>query len=202
MLSYFIAVVSKTSGDGEGQVHPLVTCDGCEGKVVESRFKCSVCPDYDLCSCCEGKGLHAHHQLLRIRNPGPPSFNHPCPPWFMPWVHGRGMGPRGGWGGPRGGWGVPRGGWCGPRGGRQGGGPFNRGGRGGKGCPRFPGGTGPGPNQSQSDTSEEGAAFFHQFGETLNSFLRPFGVDVHTYVDDNQGNANFSYDVCYVKFVC
>ena len=179
-VSYFNAVVSKKEPNvsGEGQVHHLVSCDGCEGKVVGSRFKCSVCPDYDLCGTCEGKGLHAHHHLLRIRNPGPSSFTPQCPPWFMPWMHGRGMGPRGGWHGPR-------------RGFRHRGGPFHggpfHGGRGGGGCPRFPGNTGPEPSsQSQSDSPGEGA-FFHQFGEALNSFLGPFGVDVHTYVGNNPG---------------
>lgn len=163
---------------GEDQVHPLVTCDGCEGKVVGSRFKCSVCPDYDLCCTCERKGLHAHHHMIRIRNPGPSSFIPPCPPWFMPWMHrGRGgMGSRGGT--------SPRGGPCGPRqGGSHQQGPF-RGGRGGWGCPRFPGNSGPGQRPGQSG---EGQALFHQFGEALNSFLGPFGVDVHTYVENNEG---------------
>ena len=186
-------VSKKSDSSGEGQVHPLVTCDGCDGEVFGSRFKCSVCPDYDLCSACEGKGLHAHHQLIRTRNPGT-SFTPPCPPWFMPWMHNRGMGPRGGWGGPRGGWCGPRGGACGPRGGaygprgRHGGGPFNRGGRVGNGCPQFPEGTGP-ETSKPSDTGSpgEGAAFFHQFGEALNSFLGPFGVDVQTYVGNGQG---------------
>lgn len=170
----------ESSGNDKGQVHPLVTCDGCEGQVIGSRFKCSVCPDYDLCSTCEGKGLHAQHQLLRIRNPGL-SFFPPCPPWFMPWMNGRGMGQRGGFCGPRRGGPNQRGG---PH---QRGGPFH-GGRGGWGCPRFPGSTGPEQaRQSRSDTPGEGAAMFHQFGEALNSFLGPFGVDVHTFIGDNQG---------------
>lgn len=165
-----------SNGSGEAQVHPLVTCDGCDGEVVGSRFKCSVCPDYDLCGICEGKGLHAHHQLLRIRNPGPYSFIPPFPPWFMPWMHG--MGPRG---------------WCGPRrGGPPGhrGGPFQRG-RTGGGCPRFPG-----PEQSsrsRSEKSGEGAEFFHQFGEALNSVLGPFGVDVHTYAGESPGMISILY---------
>ena len=145
--------------------------------MVGSRFKCSVCPDYDLCSTCEAKGLHAHHHLFRIRNPGPPAFCPPCPPWFMhmPWMNGRGMGGRGGWCGPRRGRGDPR-----QR-------PFpGFGGRGG-GCPRFPGRPGSGGPEQSSQTPGEGAPFFHQFGEALNSFLGPFGVDVHTYVQNNQG---------------
>lgn len=47
-------------------VHPGVTCDGCEGRVAGTRFKCTVCPDYDLCSSCQAKGLHKEHPLLPI----------------------------------------------------------------------------------------------------------------------------------------
>ncbi|KAK1161116.1 sequestosome-1-like isoform X1 [Acipenser oxyrinchus oxyrinchus] len=50
-------------------VHPMVTCDGCEGQVVGTRFKCTVCPDYDLCSPCQAKGLHREHPLLPIWAP-------------------------------------------------------------------------------------------------------------------------------------
>lgn len=50
-------------------VHPNVICDGCNGPVVGTRYKCSVCPDYDLCSVCEGKGLHREHSKLIFPNP-------------------------------------------------------------------------------------------------------------------------------------
>ncbi|KAK1803898.1 hypothetical protein P4O66_003842 [Electrophorus voltai] len=50
-------------------VHPSVTCDGCEGQVVGTRFKCTVCRDYDLCSTCQAKGLHKEHPLLPIFHP-------------------------------------------------------------------------------------------------------------------------------------
>ncbi|XP_076878621.1 sequestosome-1 [Brachyhypopomus gauderio] len=49
--------------------HPGVTCDGCEGQVAGTRFKCTVCPDYDLCSTCQAKGLHKEHPLLPIFHP-------------------------------------------------------------------------------------------------------------------------------------
>lgn len=55
-------------------VHPGVTCDGCEGPVVGTRFKCSVCPNYDLCSGCQAKGVHTEHALLPIW--------HPMQQWF------------------------------------------------------------------------------------------------------------------------
>ncbi|XP_047440598.1 sequestosome-1 [Mugil cephalus] len=50
-------------------LHPNVSCDGCDGPVVGTRFKCSVCPDYDLCSSCQAKGTHTEHALLPIWHP-------------------------------------------------------------------------------------------------------------------------------------
>ncbi|XP_061644545.1 sequestosome-1 isoform X2 [Phyllopteryx taeniolatus] len=50
-------------------VHANVTCDGCEGPVAGVRFKCSVCPDYDLCSACQVQGKHTEHPLLPIWHP-------------------------------------------------------------------------------------------------------------------------------------
>ncbi|CAL8262313.1 unnamed protein product [Lota lota] len=54
---------------GPPPVHPNVTCDGCEGPVAGTRFKCTVCPDYDLCSACQATGLHREHALLPIWHP-------------------------------------------------------------------------------------------------------------------------------------
>ncbi|KAM9849446.1 sequestosome-1 [Aulostomus maculatus] len=50
-------------------LHPNVTCDGCEGPVVGTRFKCSICPNYDLCSACQARGTHTEHALLPIWHP-------------------------------------------------------------------------------------------------------------------------------------
>ncbi|XP_029960820.1 sequestosome-1 isoform X2 [Salarias fasciatus] len=50
-------------------MHPNVTCDGCEGPVVGTRFKCSVCPNFDLCSACQARGMHTEHVLLPIWHP-------------------------------------------------------------------------------------------------------------------------------------
>ncbi|NWU36909.1 SQSTM protein, partial [Hylia prasina] len=78
-------------------VHPNVICDGCEGPVVGTRFKCSVCPDYDLCSTCEGKGIHKEHNMVMFQNPLLNPFEwlprgrwlrkmrHGVPPF--PWMH-------------------------------------------------------------------------------------------------------------------
>ncbi|XP_054072980.1 sequestosome-1 isoform X3 [Rissa tridactyla] len=78
-------------------VHPNVICDGCEGPVVGARFKCTVCPDYDLCSACEGKGVHKEHNMVMFQSPLLNPFEwlprgrwlrkmrHGVPPF--PWMH-------------------------------------------------------------------------------------------------------------------
>ena len=101
----FILHISETNKqgtdekkDGEGIQHPGIVCDGCEGPVCGNRFKCVICPDYDLCEPCEKKGLHSKHDMMKIASP----------------VQGPFCGPFGGPGGPFGGHGGPFGGPGGP----------------------------------------------------------------------------------------
>ena len=58
-----------TSGGNKKETHPGVVCDVCDKEIAGTRFKCLSCPDYDLCSQCEGKGFHPEHEMLRIRKP-------------------------------------------------------------------------------------------------------------------------------------
>jgi len=53
----------------EEPVHRGVTCDSCGASpIVGVRFKCTVCPNFDLCKACEAKGEHApSHPLLQLR---------------------------------------------------------------------------------------------------------------------------------------
>merc|ERR1712018_906926 len=67
---------TKKDGNASGkacprsaQVHPGVTCDGCEGPVHGPRYKCLTCPDYDLCGSCEARGLHVQHKMIRLAAP-------------------------------------------------------------------------------------------------------------------------------------
>ncbi|XP_020383261.1 sequestosome-1 isoform X2 [Rhincodon typus] len=59
---------------GTGAVHPNIVCDACNGPVVGPRYKCTVCPDYDLCGGCKGKGFHNEHEMLLLQTP---QFFHP-----------------------------------------------------------------------------------------------------------------------------
>jgi sequestosome 1 len=50
-------------------VHVGVTCDGCQGPVVGNRYKCTQCPDYDLCQGCSDKKVHPDHNMIKITRP-------------------------------------------------------------------------------------------------------------------------------------
>lgn len=179
----------QDDGASGGVTHTNVVCDSCDVVISGTRFKCAVCPDYDLCAKCERKGNHNHHEMLRICFPrqhpwyggagghppcGPPPFAHPSGfgPWgrggFNPWS-GRGRG------GPWGGRGRSRG-HCG--------GPRERCGNGAK-CQRH--------QEKDKKTTEStnpqqevpvGPPFLHNMGEVLASLLTPMGVEVHTYADN------------------
>ncbi|GAO49855.1 hypothetical protein SAICODRAFT_5574 [Saitoella complicata NRRL Y-17804] len=46
-------------------------CDGCDQAIAGVRHKCFTCPDYDLCSACQVKGVHSEHILAPLSTPGP-----------------------------------------------------------------------------------------------------------------------------------
>jgi hypothetical protein len=53
-------------------IHPRIVCDGCNmAPLVGVRYQCANCPDYDLCSACEAKGIHKDkgHYFLKIDRP-------------------------------------------------------------------------------------------------------------------------------------
>lgn len=72
---------ATTSGNTDRHVN--VKCDGCNGEVVGFRFKCLVCPDYDLCEQCSAIGKHSEHNMIKITKPGNfqmPGSHFPPPP--------------------------------------------------------------------------------------------------------------------------
>jgi next-to-BRCA1 protein 1 len=49
------------------EVHQRAGCDGCSmNPIVGFRFKCLVCPDYDLCSLCKFNSIHSQHDMQRM----------------------------------------------------------------------------------------------------------------------------------------
>lgn len=66
---------TQTSSDGP--IHPGVVCDGCEMPLQGIRYKCFMCPDYDLCAPCEAKGIHSEHEMLKIPTPRDHPHGHP-----------------------------------------------------------------------------------------------------------------------------
>jgi len=65
------------------ECHTGVTCDNCQGSIVGARYKCVVCPNYDLCDSCSSSGIHSEHNLIKISRPGNlyhPYGGRPSPP--------------------------------------------------------------------------------------------------------------------------
>jgi len=62
-------------------VHHGVTCDGCSTyPIVGNRYKCSVCPDYDLCESCHSQEKHKEHTLNKVES---------TPVMKCPWARGQ-----------------------------------------------------------------------------------------------------------------
>ena len=59
------------TGNNESEAyHRGVVCDGCQmAPIVGPRYKCLMCPDYDLCKTCEGNGVHVEHDMIKITSP-------------------------------------------------------------------------------------------------------------------------------------
>jgi len=49
-------------------IHPA-TCDGCANRIKGIRYKCTTCPDYDLCESCQSKKIHSEHTFNQILRP-------------------------------------------------------------------------------------------------------------------------------------
>ena len=61
--------ISKNS-EKKKIVHPGVICDGCNGPIIGTRYKCTICEDFDFCEKCEEKNNGDHgHPLLKIQTP-------------------------------------------------------------------------------------------------------------------------------------
>ncbi|ELW66878.1 Sequestosome-1 [Tupaia chinensis] len=133
-------------------VHPNVICDGCNGPVVGTRYKCSVCPDYDLCGACEGRGLHREHSKLAFPSPfGHLSEGFSHSRWLRKLKHGHFGWP--GWEmGPPGNW-SPR--------------------------PPRAGDTRPNPAAEPAGPSEDPSVnFLKNVGESVAAALSPLGIEV------------------------
>ncbi|CAF0776975.1 unnamed protein product [Didymodactylos carnosus] len=67
-----------------GECHTGIECNGCEGPIIGVRYKCYVCPDYDLCEECSAKGIHSEHEMIKISKPGNSSNGSP---FYHPYFH-------------------------------------------------------------------------------------------------------------------
>eukprot|EP00026_Physarum_polycephalum_P004414 Phypoly_transcript_04433.p1 GENE.Phypoly_transcript_04433~~Phypoly_transcript_04433.p1 ORF type:complete len:684 (+),score=167.35 Phypoly_transcript_04433:72-2054(+) len=62
--------------------HVGVTCDSClAADICGTRYKCAICPNYDMCENCERKGLLTHditHPRIKMLVPSECTFEHAC----------------------------------------------------------------------------------------------------------------------------
>jgi hypothetical protein len=48
-------------------IHQGIKCDGCQmDPILGVRYKCALCPNFELCCLCESKNIH-DHPMLKIR---------------------------------------------------------------------------------------------------------------------------------------
>ena len=51
-------------------IHPGRTCDGCLTRpIIEERYKCTACADFNFCSSCHGTVDHDHRHVFRLVKP-------------------------------------------------------------------------------------------------------------------------------------
>jgi hypothetical protein len=81
-LKIFVTINQQQDTNNK-ECHTGVECDGCKGQVIGFRYKCVICPNYDLCEKCSSAGVHSEHNMIKIAKPG--NFYHP----YGPRHHGR-----------------------------------------------------------------------------------------------------------------
>jgi len=62
-------IEDKTSKNCSGEEHPGIICFCCHQQVKGFRYKCVICPNYDMCGSCEDKAMHPAHDMVRIPSP-------------------------------------------------------------------------------------------------------------------------------------
>jgi Zinc finger, ZZ type./PB1 domain. len=83
-LKLFVKVKKQENYGQQSNNHPGVICDGCDASINGIRYKCTQCPDFDLCSCCEEKKQHpADHEMICIKTPRARRHN----AWIYPSRH-------------------------------------------------------------------------------------------------------------------
>jgi len=63
-----VRIVVRPLTSANKTVHECVSCDGCNGNVAGTRYKCLECPNFDLCENCERRGLHNQHNMIAVRS--------------------------------------------------------------------------------------------------------------------------------------
>lgn len=66
----------------EDAIHHHVTCDGCKMFPLKGlRYKCTTCPDYDLCASCEQNKVHPEHVMMQVKADPANGHGYSHKPW-------------------------------------------------------------------------------------------------------------------------
>ena len=72
VLKHVSTMSDKMTKIEENQsVHTGITCDNCKKPtIIGVRYKCFICPNYDLCSDCEKTNCHdIQHCFIKLKDP-------------------------------------------------------------------------------------------------------------------------------------
>ena len=69
-LNNFLEPAKNKKETGEQDIHYGFICDGCQNLPIRGiRYKCSKCPDYNICVSCMKKKVHKKHIMEPITEP-------------------------------------------------------------------------------------------------------------------------------------
>ncbi|CAB3409924.1 unnamed protein product [Caenorhabditis bovis] len=62
----YIQAVNEQGQTGTKEKECILICDRCNKPITGHRFRCVICPKFELCQDCEAEGAHAEHGMIRM----------------------------------------------------------------------------------------------------------------------------------------
>ena len=69
ILNFFIGTYFQAGKSCDGDIHYGITCNNCKTSPISGmRYKCSECPNLNLCGVCMSKGIHENHIMQNLQS--------------------------------------------------------------------------------------------------------------------------------------